>query len=292
MKKYFWPDGVVRVSGREFTAMSESACYTKGDLSCLSCHSMHDSDANDQLTARMESNEACFQCHSSYRADIAAHTHHKADSAGSECYNCHMPNTAYGLLKSIRSHMIDSPTAGHLTERTRPNACNLCHLDQTLEWTADHLRQWYGQAAGRDFTPEEGTLAAGVLWILRGDAGLRAIVADQMRSSAVQQASGERWFAPFLARLLVDPYSAVRYIAARTVRTLPAFSDLRYDFIGPEEERKAAASEVIRRWMTSIRESPVKAGSHLLIDEKEGLNQAAFDRLWNERDDTLSFLSE
>ena len=26
----------------------------------------------------------------------------------------------------------------------RPNACNLCHLDKTLGWTAQYLEQWYG----------------------------------------------------------------------------------------------------------------------------------------------------
>jgi len=291
MRKYFWPDGVVRVSGREFTAMSESACYTKGDLSCLSCHSMHDSDANDQLAARMETNEACLQCHESYRKDIPAHTHHAAGSAGSECYNCHMPFTAYGLLKGIRNHYIDSPMAGALAEHARPNACNLCHLDQTLAWTAEYLNQWYGQKTTREFSTDERAISAALLWMLRGDAGQRALVAYQMAWDAAQQASDSQWFTPFLARLLDDPYSAVRYIAARTLRTMPGFTDLRFDFIGPAAERQAAAEEVLRRWTTEQAGSS-GANARLLIDANGALNQAAVDRLWRERDDSLSFLSE
>ena len=31
-------------------------------------------------------------------------------------------------------------------ETGRPNACNLCHLDRTLAWTAKHLEGWYGFA--------------------------------------------------------------------------------------------------------------------------------------------------
>ena len=39
----FWSDGMVRVSGREYNGMIESPCYLRGELSCLSCHSMHKS---------------------------------------------------------------------------------------------------------------------------------------------------------------------------------------------------------------------------------------------------------
>ena len=37
----FWSDGMERVSGREFNAMFESGCYQRGEMSCLSCHAMH-----------------------------------------------------------------------------------------------------------------------------------------------------------------------------------------------------------------------------------------------------------
>jgi predicted CXXCH cytochrome family protein len=100
----FWNDGMVRVAGREYNALVESLCFKRGELSCLSCHSMHQSDPDDQLAVGMESNRACLQCHSSMVAKFEQHTHHKAKSSGSSCYNCHMPHTTYGLLKAIRSH--------------------------------------------------------------------------------------------------------------------------------------------------------------------------------------------
>ena len=37
----FWSDGMVRVSGREFNGLLDTACYQRGEMSCLSCHSMH-----------------------------------------------------------------------------------------------------------------------------------------------------------------------------------------------------------------------------------------------------------
>ena len=107
----FWPDGTARIGGREYNGFLKSACYLEGDLSCLSCHSMHDSDPDNQIAARMDTNAACLQCHEDFANRIAGHTHHADDSAGSQCYNCHMPHTSHALLAAPRSHRIDSPNA-------------------------------------------------------------------------------------------------------------------------------------------------------------------------------------
>ncbi|HWE31538.1 MAG TPA: multiheme c-type cytochrome, partial [Polyangia bacterium] len=40
----YWSDGMVRVSGREYNGLIGSPCYRRGKLSCLSCHSMHESE--------------------------------------------------------------------------------------------------------------------------------------------------------------------------------------------------------------------------------------------------------
>src|SRR4029434_5840314 len=111
----------------------------------------------DQLAERMDSNLACLQCHT--KINVSQHTHHRTDSSGSSCYNCHMPHTVYGLMKAIRSHQIDSPNAANSLKTGRPNACNLCHLDKTLDWTARKLSEWYGQPAV-DLSPEHQTHAA------------------------------------------------------------------------------------------------------------------------------------
>ena len=34
---------------------------------------------------------------------------------------------------------IESPDVATTLKTGRPNACNLCHLDKTLDWTAEHL---------------------------------------------------------------------------------------------------------------------------------------------------------
>jgi hypothetical protein len=133
-----------------------------------------------------------------------------------------MPYTTYGLLKTIRSHQVSSPSVQATLDTGRPNACNLCHLDKTLAWTAEYLDKWYG-VTPPPLGDDEHSVAASLVWLLKGDAGQRAIVAQSMGWAAAQQASGTGWLTPYLALMARDSYDAVRYIAARSQRTLPPF---------------------------------------------------------------------
>ena len=294
----FWSDGMVRVSGREYNGLIESPCFTHGDesngiLTCLSCHAMHQSEADkrplsswadDQLKPLMRGNDACTQCHTAFqsRAAVMAHTHHGSESSGSNCYNCHMPHTTYGLLKAIRSHQVDSPSVEASLATGRPNACNQCHLDQTLAWTSDHLEQWYGiPAAHLDFYERE--VAASVLWLLRGDAGQRALMAWSMGWDAARQVSGDDWMAPYLGQLLDDPYDAVRFIAARSLRQLPGFESFSYDFVGSTDQRRQAALDATEIWNDQTDRS--SAGRAVLIEHDGRLNRRRFESLLRLRND-------
>lgn len=280
----FWPDGMVRVSGREHNAMIESACFHGGDLSCLSCHSMHESVPDDQLSAGMNGNEACLQCHESYRNDVAAHTHHAADSSGSLCYNCHMPHTAYGLLKAIRSHLIDSPSVQSTLDTGRPNACSLCHLDQPLSFAATHLSEWYGQPAPV-LDEESRTISAAVVLALRGDANQRALIAWHMGWAPAEAVSGRNWMAPYLAHLLNDPYSAVRYVAHRSLRRLPGFESFQYDFVGRRDELQRARQRALERWQSLQSRPPDRSDGAVLIDSDGRLQAKKLADLAARRDD-------
>jgi predicted CXXCH cytochrome family protein len=244
---YFWPDGMIRVSGREHNGLVESPCYQRGDMSCLSCHSMHKSDPDDQLARDMEGNAACFQCHGDFTKKLTQHTHHAANSSGSLCYNCHMPHTTYGLLKGIRSHQLTSPNVKSSIDTGRPNACNLCHLDQSLTWTANNLFLWYRQGVPR-IEDELAQTPASVVWLLRGDAGQRALIAWHMGWEPARAASGTNWLVPYLAETLDDPYSVVRYIGQRSLKTLPGAERFNFDYIAPAPQRILAKSELLQRW--------------------------------------------
>jgi hypothetical protein len=203
------------------------------------------SDTDDQLGAKMEGNAACLQCHGEYARKLEQHTHHLATSAGSLCYNCHMPHTSYGLLKAIRSHTINSPSVSSSLKTGRPNACNLCHLDKSLAWTQDQLGKWYGMPQSA-LTEDEVQTPASLLWLLRGDAGQRALIAWHMGWAPAHEAAGTHWLPRYLAETLTDTYAVVRYIGQRSLKRLPGFEKLSYDYIGTVEDRAAARERVLQ----------------------------------------------
>jgi predicted CXXCH cytochrome family protein len=286
----FWQDGTCCVGGDEYLALIKSACHLRGTMSCLSCHSMHQSDPADQLANKMEGDHACLQCHASYENDIERHTHHAPNSSGSRCYNCHMPYTTYALFTAMRSHRVDSPDITSSLKLGRPNACNLCHLDRTLQWSAEHLTEWFG-APTVEMGDDEKTIAASLLWLLRGDAAQRVVTAWHMGWKPAQTASGSSWQAPFLAQLLQDPYSMVRYIAHEALTKLPGFEGFEFDYIGPEPDRTAAKLNTVSRW-NQLNYDFGSDLSPLLLDSGGQLRHDEVERLLKQRDNKPIVISE
>jgi hypothetical protein len=288
----FWSDGMVRATGREYNGLIDSPCFKRATdpqrtLSCFSCHTMHKSPddtrsldewRDDQLAVGADGNGACLPCH----PGASTHAHHRAESSGSVCYNCHMPYTTYGLLKTIRSHQISSPSVQETLETGRMNACNLCHLDRTLAWTAAALTDWYGTPAPT-LAGDDVSVAASLVTLLKGDAGQRAIVAQSMGWAAAQQASDANWMAPYLALLVDDPYDAVRYIASRSLATLPAFETFRFDFVAPPQTRAAQRVRALQTWRDARARTPRRTDAELLFNGDGTFNAPLIDRLMRER---------
>ena len=265
----FWNDGTCRVSGREFTAMRDSGCFLNGSMSCVSCHSMHNSDPVNQLAAQMETNQSCLQCHTDLADRVEEHTHHPLQSSGSQCVNCHMPYTTYGLLKALRSHRIQSPRIAGKEDSDQPGACNLCHLDQTRAWSAEKLSQWYDQPAA-NLSKDDRETSAAVLWLLRGDAVQRSISAWHMNWVPALEVSGSQWQAPLLAQLLDDDYSAVRYLVAKALEKYPEFEPTQYDYIAPPLERTTAKQKFLDLWQATQRPRPAEQASQVLMNADNG----------------------
>jgi hypothetical protein len=306
VRDIFWSDGMTRSTGREYNGLIDSPCYrnAKDDqhtLTCFSCHSMHrlpgdqrsDAEwADDQLKPQAQGNGACLQCHTTIAERVTAHTHHAAESSGSSCYNCHMPHTTYGLLKTIRSHQISSPSVQASLDTGRPNACNLCHLDKTHQWTAEYLKQWYNTALPQSMSDDDRTVAASLVSLLKGDAGQRAIIAQAFSWPPAQKASGTSWMAPYVSLLLNDSYDAVRYIAARSLKRLPGYETFAFDFVGPENERAANQRRALGLWR-DMRARQGRPGEPTLLFNADGTFIAdRIDRLSNQRNNRRVFYRE
>jgi hypothetical protein len=301
----FWSDGMVRVSGREYNGLIESPCFKDAreeerTMTCFSCHTMHKTPADTrsigewarthQVSTGMSGNDACVQCHKAFRANLQEHTKHEMESTGSLCYNCHMPYTSYGLLKALRSHQVSSPTVAASLQTGRPNACNLCHLDKTLGWTSEYLGNWYGTPKVR-LNEDEQSVAASVLWLLRGDAGQRALAAWSLGWLPAQQASGTSWMPPYLSLLLNDSYPAVRFISRRSLRSLPGFAGFEYDLAAPPAQRTADSMRVIDIWRRA-RPRPDDRNAAVPPYEVDGAPSADVVRLLRQRDNRRVSLTE
>ena len=294
----FWRDGQPRASANEFNGLLESPCYQRGELTCFSCHQLHQSKrdsrlprewANDQLRHSQTDDTACVQCHSEPEYASTRHTHHRAGSSGSACYNCHMPHTSYGLMKAIRAHQITSPDVAATVATTRPNACNLCHLDKSLEWTAEHLFEWY-DIQKPDLSRKQKSYSAAALDVLQGDAGLRALAAWNMGWEPARQASGTDWMVPYLAGLLDDSYDTVRYIAWKSLKRIGGQENMDYDFVGTAAHRKEMAASVLKEWDSKRADRASRAA--LLIGDDGRFDRVKAKALLADRDNRPILLKE
>lgn len=279
----FWADGTIRVAGREYNGLLEDAHFESSELTCLTCHSMHDyQDPDAQLDPEVIGSRACLGCHTEFSDRSSEHTRHLPESSGSECMNCHMPHTTYGLFSAMRSHRIDSPSVRVSVESGRPNACNLCHLDKTLDWSNQYLNEWYGQPL-EELGEDERSIAASVMWVLAGDAVQRTILAWHLGWEVAQDASGGVWMAAYLAQLLTDPYSATRQVAYRSIIQMTGFNGFRYNYLAPRlelEERATRATEIWLRLGGGLNQ----AVPHLLIGDNQQINVDDWLRLLAGRD--------
>ena len=150
--------------------------------------------------------------------------------------------------------------------------------------------EWYGTKKP-ELSEEEEEIASGVLWTLKGDAGVRALMAWHLAWPPAQKASGADWVPPYLALLLGDDYDAVRYVARRSIKTFSGYGDLVFDYLGSREHRDEVVGKVIAQWQKDG--AGLRAGNDaLLINGRGELKQAEVDRLLTRRDIRPIYLIE
>lgn len=286
----FFRDGALRVTGRELHDTLASACHEKGEgarrLSCLSCHAMHDGSPDRQLAPERGEDGACASCHDARRYAHAEHTHHAGGAV--RCVDCHMPRTTYGLLRAIRAHRIDAPRARAAGPGERPDACSLCHVERSAAWTARAIAGLWGATPGDAALAEVSSVASAAL---RGDAGQRAIAAAALgRLPGRERRAADAWREGVLARLLEDPYAAVRSVARASLVSLGVEEARGFDPSGPPEERASRARAV--RAAVGARAGPMPLEVALPRDARGAIDDATLDQWYASRDATPVFLAE
>ena len=218
-------------------------CYSK--LRCTDCHEPHRATGPTWTAPPERDDASCLACHTKYEPaeQRTRHTHHPAGSEGSRCMSCHMPRINEGLQDLVRTHMIYSPTRPDMIEANHPNACNLCHTDRPIDWTARHLKDWYGAKLDEaklaaNYPDRSAGVAHG--WLKSDNPAVRLVGAD-----AIARAK-DRKAVPLLLKALDDSHLVNRQFAGRSLQTVLGIrlADFGYRFYLPAEERRAALNSL------------------------------------------------
>ena len=129
------------------------------------------------------------------------------------------------------------------------------------------------------------------VWALRGDAAQRATVAWHMGQPWALDASGDNWVEPYLARLLVDPYSAVRLIAHRSLSQVTG-ENVAFNYLGPPEERSKVMDVFIDKWKQKRIADGEVSPSTTLVEGPGQLRQETIEKLYQQRDNRWLLISE
>ncbi len=148
--KEFWPNGAAKKNRTQGNEYIHDAMYKHG-ITCINCHDPHKLTNTAQ---KPQGNKACMKCHSfgsvigPHQDTLEQHTHHKADSKGSQCIECHMPKTGKHTGKSpltVRSHRFAFTYPAETKAFGMPpetSACYACHKDKSLDSLQNDLKKW------------------------------------------------------------------------------------------------------------------------------------------------------
>lgn len=237
----FWADGTPRLTAYEYQGILQSVDYQKGNLTCLSCHNMHGGDPKGMINPEMRTNKACLQCHEKFQSDISAHTKHLADSSGSNCYNCHMPKMAYGILQVHRSHRIQKPDPSRSWKYKMPEACTLCHNNQNVIWAAKEFNKKYSKSEISDLpTDTQYEIAENIRALFAGDVVQRTVALSALSRDDlyIKNPKAQLWTIPFFLLVMEkDRYPAIRHFAYRSLKTVvERLNPLMTDLIKPTSQ--------------------------------------------------------
>lgn len=137
-------DGQILDEVYVYGSFLQSKMHAKG-VRCTDCHNPH------SLELKYEGNRLCAQCHQPGKYDSPTHHHHQ-DPKAAQCVNCHMMEQDYMVVDGRRDHSFRIPRPDLSAELDTPNACNNCHdkPEETSEWAAQAVREWYGDKRADD----------------------------------------------------------------------------------------------------------------------------------------------
>lgn len=215
----YFEDGQIKDEVYVYGSFLQSKMYANG-IKCSDCHDPH----SLRLKASITDNSLCISCHvTSY--NTPTHTFHEANTEASQCVSCHMTGQTYMGVDFRRDHSFRVPRPDLTTDFGTPNACNSCHEDQSTEWAANAIVEWYGSERAENAAD----------WLVKVNnledefpASLKSVISDTLQPEMLRATLV--WYlrefpneenAGLLSDLLVDGEDLVRISAAQTLATYP-----------------------------------------------------------------------
>ena len=147
-------DGQIQDEVYVYGSFLQSKMHQRG-VTCSNCHNPH------SLELKAQGNALCAGCHATETYDTPKHhRHEQANSAGAQCANCHMPETVYMGVDARRDHSMRVPRPDITGEIGGPNACNMCHTDQSTGWSVSAIESWIGKKSLKPEVAAEAIYAA------------------------------------------------------------------------------------------------------------------------------------
>jgi len=286
----FWSDGSPRLTAYEYQGLLRSRCFQKGEMTCVSCHSMHSGDPHGQLRPDLPGNRMCTQCHGAFTGGgLAAHTKHLPKSTGSTCVSCHMPEEVYGIMSWHPTHEIRSPDPARSAAAEKPDACTACHTGRSRKWAAaKSVELWPRLREGGGGTVRGALFDAPEIprALFSGDVVYRTLAAVRLGEPAVDPGVAG-WAVPLLAEALVDPYPSVRRAARDSLGRLTGRRDLPFA-LDPVRARQQARADLTAR---AVGPAP-PAGSGWPIDSRGMVDERILTKWIHEREEVPVSIGE
>jgi len=125
-------DNCLTCHSKDFGKMEiRRSSHSTGEVSCVSCHTIHGRDDQRALLAKRQA-ETCYTCHIEVRAQFELPFKHRVNEGAIECSDCHNPHGAPTATWAVaHSPMVRQAFGNDI-------ACTNCHTDKRGPFIHEH----------------------------------------------------------------------------------------------------------------------------------------------------------
>jgi predicted CXXCH cytochrome family protein len=149
----YYADGQIYDEVYIYGSFLQSKMFKKG-VTCSNCHDPH------SAKLKLPKETLCIQCHESAIYNTRKHHHHSGTptgkATGTQCVDCHMPQTTYMQIDQRADHSWHVPRPDLSLKLGTPDTCLSCHEEKDSQWSLQQITEWYAKSTvdkGSDFAP-------------------------------------------------------------------------------------------------------------------------------------------